>query len=433
MNNVLIVEDDQNLLEALSDSLLSIGYNVDTASDGSIALEKVQNNHYQIVLSDVQLPSIDGLSLVHKIKTHLPEAKIIMMTAFGTIQDAVYAIQQGASDYISKPFEIDNLISKFNLAVKAEKVDDTTVVNIDPKMKKTYQLAKKVADSDATVLLMGESGTGKEVLSRYIHTHSKRSQQPFIAVNCAAIPDNMLEAMLFGYEKGAFTGAVKSSDGKFEQANGGTLLLDEISEMPVGLQAKLLRVLQEKEVERLGSKKIIPLDVRIIATTNKNLLSAVKSGDFREDLYFRLNVFPIKIPKLKDRKKDIIALSNHLLEKHSSVDTIELSQQAKEKLLQYNWPGNVRELENILHRALILCSSHCIEAEHIVFDQAEDKQNNIQNEKLQDRVDNTEYFMILEVLESVDGNRKLTAEKLGVSPRTLRYKLAKMKELGIKI
>tara|TARA_R110002110_G_scaffold33533_1_gene114775 strand:+ start:91279 stop:92586 length:1308 start_codon:yes stop_codon:yes gene_type:complete len=433
MNSILIVEDDKNLLEALNDSLLSCGYRVDTATDGLMALDKIKNNNYQIVLSDVQLPSMDGLSLVQKIKTYLPDAKIIIMTAFGTIQDAVYAIQQGASDYISKPFEIESLISKFNIETQKVQVDEPIVTNLDLKMQETYRLAEKVSNSDATVLLTGESGTGKEVLSRYIHTNSNRKDMPFVAVNCAAIPDNMLEAMLFGYEKGAFTGAVKSSDGKFEQANGGTLLLDEISEMPVGLQAKLLRVLQEKEVERLGGKKIIPLDVRVIATTNRNLPNAIKEGSFREDLYFRLNVFPIMIPTLRERKKDIITLSEHLLKKHSPKSRYQLNQKAKEKLLQYDWPGNVRELENILHRALILCSNNCIEEEHIVFDMSQNKKNPNLDGKLQDRVEHTEYYMILEVLEALDGNRKETAEKLGVSPRTLRYKLAKMKELGIKI
>ncbi len=433
MNNILIVEDDQSLLEALCDSLSSYGYAVDTASDGAIALEKIKHNEYQIILSDVQLPYIDGLSLVSKIKKYLPNAKIIIMTAFGSIQDAVYAIQQGAADYISKPFEIDKLMSKFSEALQEQKTANAEIIHSDIKMKKIFNLADKVANSDATVLLSGDSGTGKEVLSRYIHMNSNRKNKPFISVNCAAIPDNMLEAMLFGYEKGAFTGAVKSNEGKFEQANGGTLLLDEISEMPIALQAKILRVLQEKEVERLGSKKTISLNVRIIATTNINMLEAIASGRFREDLYFRLNVFPIQLPKLRERKKDIVELSLHLLKKHAPGAQYKISEEAKQKLLGYDWPGNVRELENIIHRASILCSHGDIQAEHIVFDMMVEKPVHQPSGKLQDRVEHAEYYMILEVLAESDGNRKVAAEKLSVSPRTLRYKLAKMKELGINI
>jgi len=433
MNNILIVEDDQSLLEALCESLSSYGYKVDTAQDGAKALEKVKSNQYQFILSDVQLPCMDGLSLINKIKKYLPNAKIIIMTAFGTIQDAVYAIQQGATDYISKPFEIDNLVSKFNETATVSKSYKSEIIHTDIKMKKIFALADKVANSDATVLLSGDSGTGKEVLSRYIHIQSNRKNKPFVSVNCAAIPDNMLEAMLFGYEKGAFTGAVKSSEGKFEQANGGTLLLDEISEMPITLQAKILRVLQEKEVERLGSKKTLPLDVRIIATTNINMLDAVANGQFREDLYFRLNVFPIKLPKLKERKKDIVELSQYLLKKHAPHKCYRLSEQAKQKLIQHNWPGNVRELDNIIHRASILCSDNEILPEHIAFDMTDSKTDTESNEKLQDRVEHAEYYIIQEVLSESNGNRKVAAEKLGVSPRTLRYKLAKMKDLGINI
>jgi two-component system, response regulator FlrC len=301
-------------------------------------------------------------------------------------------------------------------------------------------LARRVANSDCTVLIVGESGTGKEVLARYIHHHSTHAEGPFIAVNCAAIPESMLEAVLFGYERGAFTGALNSHVGKFEQAQGGTLLLDEISEMPLGLQAKLLRVLQEREIERLGSRQTVVLDTRILATTNRRLREEVAAGRFREDLYYRLNVFPLTLLPLRERREDILPLTMQLMNKRcvSQRQIPALSAAAAHLLLTYSWPGNVRELDNLIQRALILVNGPMIEPEHILFElSAEnamtatpDKQTEM---KLADSLDQVEQQCILEAITSSQGNRRETADKLGISPRTLRQKLARLRQAGIDI
>lgn len=301
-------------------------------------------------------------------------------------------------------------------------------------------LARRVANSDCTVLIVGESGTGKEVLARYIHHHSTHAAGPFIAVNCAAIPESMLEAVLFGYERGAFTGALNSHVGKFEQAQGGTLLLDEISEMPLGLQAKLLRVLQEREIERLGSRQTVALDARILATTNRRLREEVAAGRFREDLYYRLNVFRLTLLPLRERREDILPLTMQLMNKRCMTrrQIPALSAAAAHLLLTYSWPGNVRELDNLIQRALILVSGPMIEPEHVLFElpaetamaAAPEKQSEM---KLADSLDQVEQQCILEAIASSQGNRRETADKLGISPRTLRQKLARLRQAGIDI
>ena len=343
--------------------------------------------------------------------------------------------------------------------------DNGDAVVADEKSLRLLALADKVARTDANVMVLGPSGSGKEVMSRYIHNASNRKDGPFVAINCAAIPDNMLEATLFGYEKGAFTGAVQACPGKFEQAQGGTILLDEISEMDLNLQAKLLRVLQEREVERLGSRKSIKLDVRVLATSNRDLKQYVSEGNFREDLYYRLNVFPIAWPALNERKGDIAPLAKHLAERHCSkmgMPVPQFSAVAVEKLLQYPWPGNVRELDNVVQRALILSENGDIDAEHILLEgvdwqDANSLQHVVQNaemvvpnvkpvaqpesvnrpvsggEGLGSELRDQEYAIILETLVECNGRRKEMAEKLGISPRTLRYKLAKMRDAGIDI
>jgi two-component system response regulator FlrC len=297
-------------------------------------------------------------------------------------------------------------------------------------------MASKVADSDVSVLVSGESGTGKEVLARYIHQESSRRASPFVAINCAAIPENMLEATLFGHEKGAFTGAYEARAGKFEQANGGTLLLDEISEMDLALQAKILRVLQEKEVERLGGKKLIPLDVRIIATTNRDLAREVEDGRFREDLYYRLNVFPLHLLPLRERRDDILPITEHLLKRYAKFH-VHFNDQAMLKLLEYEWPGNVRELENVLQRALIMSEQNQLTNEDVHF-QTPSASAPVQNaskkaQKLEDKVKHRETDLIIDALKANQGSRKQAAQQLGISPRTLRYKLARMRDAGISI
>ncbi|MGL4477394.1 MAG: sigma-54 interaction domain-containing protein, partial [Aeromonas veronii] len=325
--------------------------------------------------------------------------------------------------------------------VPAQKVEKRAVVYGDPKTAELFQLATRVARSEATVMVTGPSGTGKEVLARYIHDNSSRAEQPFVAINCAAIPENMLEATLFGYEKGAFTGAVQGCPGKFEQAQGGTLLLDEITEMDQGLQAKLLRVLQEKEVERLGSRKMIPLDVRVIATSNRDLKKAVQDGLFREDLYYRLNVFPLRWSALCERPGDILPLAEHLLALHASqqgLPTPQLTDASRDRLLAHPWPGNVRELDNVVQRALILSPDGVIDCDHLILEELDEQEmefvsveRSYGGDRLGSELKQQEHQIILDTLQDCNGSRKAVADRLGISPRTLRYKLAQMREAGI--
>jgi two-component system response regulator FlrC len=320
--------------------------------------------------------------------------------------------------------------------VKRSGLDSSEMIAEDAKTKRILEIVRRVAPSDASIMISGESGTGKEVLAKAIHEFSNRSDKPFVALNCAAIPENMLEAILFGYEKGAFTGATTAREGKFEQANGGTLLLDEISEMALELQSKLLRVLQEQEVERLGGKATIPLDVRVLATTNRHLTTEVGEGRFREDLYFRLNVFPIELPALRDRCDDIIPLAYRFIDRYRSGKPLTLSPASEQKLLSHGWRGNIRELGNCMHRACILAPGSEITTNDIVFDALVESHcvSSIeQDESGPEGLKGSERDMILSALRDSNGNRKLASERLGISGRTLRYKLAKYKEQGIEI
>jgi two-component system response regulator FlrC len=460
--DVLVVEDDLSLCEALCDTLEIGGYRVVSARNGTEALIKLEHGQFKLVVSDVQMPGMDGFQLLKNMQHKYSETPVLLMTAFGTIPKAVEAMQAGASDYLIKPFDAQALVSKVSDYVSvnpsaANTADNERVVQ-DESMKKLYALTAKVAKTDVTVLLQGESGTGKEVIARYIHQNSMHYQGPFIAVNCAAIPENMLEAMLFGYEKGAYTGAVQAMSGKFEQAQGGTLLLDEIAEMDLGLQAKLLRVLQEKEVERLGSHKKIKLNVRILAATNQKLKEQVEQGRFREDLYYRLSVFPINIPPLRNRPGDILPLAQELMQRHSAdgKKLPEFDDEAVKQMSAYSWPGNVRELDNVVQRALILRIGDKITADDLVFEDEgammsvisnapsaeiveaaseahliDIKNENIEIGGLGEGVRSAEESIILQTLQKENGSRKITAEKLGISPRTLRYKMARMKDSGV--
>ena len=440
---VLVVEDDVSLREALSDTLQLTGYSVTSAADGATALDELEKDNFDVVVSDVQMGPMDGSALLRNIKKHHPQLPVILMTAYGTIQKAVEAMHDGAADYIVKPFEIDALVGIIERYSAAVIENQSGLIAEDQRTRHLIELAKRVAETDATVMISGESGTGKEVFARYIHNNSRRSQGPFVAINCAAIPENMLEALLFGYEKGAFTGAYQASAGKFEQANGGTLLLDEISEMDLGLQAKLLRVLQEREVERLGGRKIIPLDVRVLATSNRVMRDEVDVGRFREDLYYRLHVFPINIPPLRERNSDILPLSNFLLQRHADGKVVpELTADAQALLLEYAWPGNIRELDNVMQRAMILRHGNKILPEDLCFEPSRDARSvnhvnvvelSAQANDLGDELKKKEQLLIIEALQAGHGNRKHAAMKLGISERTLRYKLARMRDEGVNI
>ncbi|NDV89886.1 response regulator [Alteromonas sp. 345S023] len=438
---ILIVEDDAGLREALYDTLLLGDYDVVDADCAEAALMVLAGRKVDLVVSDIQMGEMSGLALLKSIKAKYPKLPVLLMTAFATINDAVQAMRDGATDYLSKPFAPEVLLNLVGRYAPAQQIVSRTPIVADPSSIQLLSLARKVAKSDATVMVLGPSGSGKEVLSRYIHDQSNRAASPFVAINCAAIPENMLEATLFGYEKGAFTGAVQACPGKFEQAQSGTLLLDEITEMDLALQAKLLRVLQEREVERLGGRKNIKLDVRVIATSNRDLRKAVEAGEFREDLYYRLNVFPITWRPLSERPGDIVPLAEHLIGRHAAnqnLGPVRLNAAARSKLSQYTWPGNVRELENVVQRALILCENGEIDSGDLMIDMAVHTEmamtaQDEDNSKLGSELRHQEHQIILDTLALCNGKRKDVAEKLGISPRTLRYKLARMREDGIEV
>ncbi len=441
--NILVVEDDSDLAEAIADTLGLAGYRVSLAADGGEALQVLEHETVDMVLSDVQMRPMDGRTLLRKLHDRFRDLPVLLMTAYGSVEQAVEAMKLGAVDYLAKPFEVESLLQKVSRYLPpAADPAVTTMVAEDVRTRELMGLASRVADSDATVMILGESGTGKEVLAQHIHCHSRRADGPFVAINCAAIPENMLEAVLFGYEKGAFTGAYKASSGKFEQAQGGTLLLDEISEMSLPLQAKLLRVLQEREVERLGGRELIQLDVRVLATSNRKLREEVAAGRFREDLFYRLNVFPLMLPALRERPRDIEPLARFLIGRHlQGRPAPRLDAAALARLQGHDWPGNVRELDNLMQRALILCDGETIRASDIHFEAVEGGQpmaaQAAQAAETADRsglsadLKSVEEQKILDALRRGNGSRKEAAEQLGISPRTLRYKLAKMREAGV--
>ncbi len=447
---ILLVEDDHALREALGDTLEVGGYAYRAVASAEAALQALREEAFSLVVSDVNMPGMDGHELLSVIRQRYPQVPVLLMTAFGAIERAVQAMRQGAVDYLLLRFvpkALLNLIAHHACG----RLDDAGQgpVAHAPASRQLLELAARVAQSDSTVLISGESGTGKEVLARYIHQQSPRANGPFIAINCAAIPDNMLEATLFGHEKGAFTGAVAAQPGKFELADGGTLLLDEISEMALPLQAKLLRVLQEREVERVGARKPITLDIRVLATTNRNLQGEVAAGRFREDLYYRLSVFPLAWAPLRERTADIVPLAERLLAKHGQKmrqAPARLSEAARRCLQAHAWPGNVRELDNAIQRALILQRGGVIEPADLCLDGVELMLAAVSSQApaasdvatkpaaaLGEDLRQHEFQLIIETLRSERGRRKEAADRLGISPRTLRYKLAHMRDAGFDV
>ena len=451
--NILVVEDDDALRDALLITLEAAGHSVTAADGGPAALSALVRDSFSMVVSDLRMDPMDGLTLLAEIRSRHPGMPVLLMTAFGDVDKAVAAMRGGACDFMLKPFEPKTLIEQIaRYAVPPSPADG--VIAADPKTRETLLLAARVAKTDATVLLTGESGVGKEVFARYIHDQSSHSAGPFVAINCAAIPDNLLEATLFGYEKGAFTGAQTAQAGKFEQANGGTLLLDEISEMPLGLQAKLLRVLQEREVERVGGKKPVALDIRVLATSNRDMAGEVRLGRFREDLYYRLNVFPLEIPALRQRPGDILPLARHYLARQAGASrrAARFAASTESRLASYSWPGNVRELENVVQRALIMTVGEVIEAENLPLSDAiaaagapvptvaagaqfavppaptlaETPVGTASPSNMKD----LERHHILDTLTKCGGSRKKAVAILGISERTLRYKLSQYRTEG---
>jgi DNA-binding NtrC family response regulator len=454
LSRILIVEDKEALAQILREAAGSDGFEADVASSGTAATRWLaEGRRYVAVLTDLRLPGADGIAVLRQAKESDPDCPVIVMTAFGTIEDAVEAMKQGASDFIQKPIDLDHLslllrrcreqraMRQENLLLREEfqkRHGLPAIVGDSPRIVEISQAIQRVAPTDATVLLQGESGTGKELFARAIHQLSSRRDRPFVAINCAAIPSTLIENELFGHEKGAFTGASGRQLGKFELADSGTVFLDEIADLAHGVQAKILRVLQERRFERIGGRSSIDVDVRVICATNRNLEEAVREGSFRDDLFFRVNVFPVTIPPLRARREDIDALVTHFVERYSRElgrRELQISEEARAVLRAYEWPGNIRELQNCIERAAILCDRNTIEARDLnvvetaggdALREALDLSGTL-GSAVDRAVRTVERIKIADALAHSE-NRTAAAESLGISPRVLA---AKMKELGI--
>jgi DNA-binding NtrC family response regulator len=445
--NILVVEDGQSQREMLRDFLRKEGHTVGEAENGDRAIRQVREGHYDLIFLDFKMPGMNGMQVLQAIKGINPEIDIVIITAYGTIETAVDAMKAGALDYITKPVEFDELVllvdrvSERRTLLKENEilreqlgekgVTTDRIIYKSPQMSALINMAGRVAASRATVLLQGESGTGKELLARLIHNLSPRNARRFIAVNCGALHENLLESELFGHEKGAFTGATSRRIGRFEEADGGTLFLDEIGELSQAVQVKLLRFLQEHEFPRLGGNQTLRTDVRVISATNRDLLQRVKEGAFREDLFYRLNVVMISIPPLRERKEDILPLIDHFLRRYSEENGKEiagLSSEALDILLKYDYPGNVRELENIIERAVVIARDAVISVEDLPFGEGmEEGRAGGKSEEglLRGSIEELEKKLIVEAMEKVGEHQTRAAELLGISERMLRYKLKK--------
>jgi DNA-binding NtrC family response regulator len=421
MKTILIVDDDTQLRSALKEAIVRIGYSVVLAEDPVDALSKLEDTSVSMIVTDMKMPRMDGVAFIKEARKRVGNLPILVITGFATVENAVNAMKEGASDYLMKPFSFDDLTKAVEAIMSSVSYTHEEVLTHNENMKNLIQLSRSVSLSDMTVLILGESGTGKELFARFIHKTSRRNNKQFIAVNCAAIPENLLESELFGYEKGAFTGALEKKIGKFELAHGGTILLDEIGEMSAILQAKLLRVLQEREIDRVGGKQPVPVDVRVIATTNRDLQKEINEGRFREDLYYRLSAFPIQLPPLRERTEDIMPLSEHFAKRFAAQlnKTISgFSKDAVEELTTRQWKGNIRELENAIHRAVLMAGTDIITADDFM-PEGHAGQCYPNNGSLKEM----EMDLIRKTLEETNGNKTKAAKMLGVSVRTIRNKL----------
>ncbi|HSG81660.1 MAG TPA: sigma-54 dependent transcriptional regulator [Gemmatimonadota bacterium] len=450
---VLVVEDDEVLRQLLNDVLTDLGHEVDAAETGEAGLRAMESDVYDVILLDINLPGMDGMDVLRLVPARQPDTQVVMMTAFGTVDTAVEAMKQGAFDYINKPFSTDELVLTIQRALEEKNLrrevaqlrqrargvgGDIQIVGKSPAIQRVIDLIARVAPSRATVLITGETGTGKELVARAVHAASDRATKPFMPINVAAIPDNLLESELFGHMKGAFTGAIQNKKGLFEEAQGGSVFLDEISTMSMSLQPKLLRVLQEYVIMRVGGRQPIPVNIRLIAATNLDLKKRVASGEYREDLYYRLNVFPIEVPPLRDRIDDIPLLSNFFIGKYSELYNVEppkLPARTLDRMVAYEWPGNVRELENFIERAVVLHASGG--AGTIGFELPDDEEEAEDGQGILDEAqskrwtfEDLEREYIFRVLESVRWKKTEAAEILGIDRRTLYRKLKRYESEG---
>ena len=444
--NLLIVDDEQGQREILSGYLKKKGYTVYTASSGTEGIQSVKNYPIDIIISDFKMPDKTGIEVLEAVKSINPEISFVMVTAFGTIENAVKAMRLGAYDYLAKPIDLDELdilleriIEHKNLKSEnqylkqqlEERFKISSIISQSPRMEEAVNLAARVAESKATVLITGENGTGKEVLAKAIHFISPRKNNPFIAVNIPALSENLMESEIFGHERGAFTGADKMKKGRFELANKGTIFLDEIGDVPLPMQVKLLRVLQEQQIERVGGTETIPIDVRIIAATNQDLEKKIKEGTFREDLFYRLNIVAIKIPPLRERKEDILPLIEFFLLKYANEnkkETFTISKEAVDQLMKYSYPGNVRELENSIERAVVLARGNTLTQNDLpmsIKGFIREEVSELTEGNLVEKVEALERKLILNALTKSNGNQTQAGKLLGLTERNLRYKLQK--------
>ncbi|MFN3419927.1 MAG: sigma-54-dependent transcriptional regulator [Pyrinomonadaceae bacterium] len=437
--SILVVDDEKNQREILETILTSEGYDVTTASSGEAAMKFVESRRFDLVLTDLKMAGMSGLDLLKELTNFDKSIIVILLTAHGSVDSAVDALRLGAFDYLQKPYDQAKLLETVSRALNKLSALDTEIISVSPEMDKVKKLILKIAKSNSTVLIRGESGTGKELIARSIHLNSLRSNQVFQAVNCAAINENLLESELFGHEKGSFTGAVSEKKGLFEIADGGTLFLDEIGELDIALQAKLLRALQEREIRRVGGVKDIPVDVRVLAATNRDLLKMTEEKRFREDLYYRLNVLSIEIPPLRERNSDIPVLTDYFLKKHTrgTDREIKLSPEAKKIIENYHYPGNVRQLESAIERAILLCENDVITPDDLPPEMtagdrsaaaaAGNEQFILPPEGV--NFEDVERSLIMQAMERTDHNITKAAKLLGLTFRTLQYRLEKF---GIK-
>lgn len=449
MNKILIVDDELNMRLVLSAMLKKEGYEVAPASDGREALQILKSSKIAVVVTDLKMPDIDGMELLNRISEQYPAVPVIMITAHGTVATAVEALKKGALDYITKPFDLDELKNVISKAMKTrtlkeselflppEEIERTGIIGTSRRTLEIFEAIKRVAPTTTTIMITGETGTGKELVADAIHYNSPRKKNPLIKINCAAIAETLMESELFGYEKGAYTGAAITKPGKFELAHKGTLFLDEVGEIPRDMQVKLLRVIQEQEFERVGGLKTIKVDVRIIAATNQNLLQQVQAGNFREDLYYRLNVFPIDVPPLRERKEDILPLVDYFMDKFNKKLglSVAVDSKVKEMLLRYEWPGNIRELENLIERMMLLAKNNLITSQEVplefkaaldkIITAPADNGKKPFKDYMRDHVENVERQMIIKCLEESGGNVTNAAKQLGLSRKGLQLKMIK--------